>query len=99
MQHVAKNNTKKSAKTNSSSASSAAARAHSVSYGANELLLIAKAFMKVSCDAKHSTDRKAAKFWEEVSSAFEECIVTANKSNESNPEYSPIESGCSVESL
>jgi hypothetical protein len=58
-----------------------------------------KVFTKVSCGAKHYTDRKAEKFWEEVSSAFKEYIATANKSNESNPEYSPIESGRSFESL
>ena len=65
-------------KSNSLSASSAAVHARSVSYGANELLF-AKAFMKVSCGAKHSADRKAEKFWEEVSSAFEEYVSTANQ--------------------
>jgi uncharacterized membrane-anchored protein len=43
VQRAAKNNKQKSAKTNSLSASSAAACARSVSYGANELLLVAKA--------------------------------------------------------
>ncbi len=61
MQRVAKNSKQKSAKTNSTTALSAAARACSVSYGADELLLVAKSFMKVSCNAKHSTDRKAEK--------------------------------------
>jgi hypothetical protein len=76
---VAKNNKQKSAKSNSSSASSVDVHACSVSYGADELLLVAKAFMKVPCDAKHSADRKAEKFWEEVSSAFEEYVSTANQ--------------------
>jgi hypothetical protein len=83
----------------SPSASSTAVHAHSVSCGADELLLVAKAFIKVSCHAKHSTERKVEKFWEEVSSAFEEYIVTSNKMNKSNPDYSPIEYGCGAELL
>jgi hypothetical protein len=62
-------------------------------------LLVSKAFLKVSCDAKHSTDKKAEKFWEEVSIVFEDLVATANKMNESNPEFSPIEPGRSVESI
>ncbi len=49
--------------------------------------------MKVSNNAKHSTDKKTEKFWDEVYVMFEECVVTANKMNESNPDFSPIEPG------
>jgi len=90
---------RQAAKNKSSATSSAVVRSRSVSYSSDELLLVSKAFMKVSCDAKHSTDKKAEKFWEEVSIVFEELVATANKMNESNPEFSPIEPGRSVESI
>ena len=99
VQQHSKNTKRVASKSNSSTTSSAVVRSLSVSYSADELLLVAKAFMKVSCDAKHSTDKKAEKFWEEVSLIFEELVATANKINESNPEYSPIESGRSVETI
>ena len=47
--------------------------------------------MKVSNNVKHSTDMKAEKFWDEVYVTFEEFVATANKMNESNPDFSPIE--------
>ena len=37
--------------------------------------------MKISTDAKHSTDKKAEKFWDEVHTKYEEYVVTANKMN------------------
>ena len=43
--------------------------------------------MKVSCDAKHATNRKAKKFWDEVSIVFEELVATTNKLNESHSEF------------
>jgi hypothetical protein len=59
-------------------ASTATAPCCSISYGINKLLLLVKVFMKVSCDAEHSTDKKAEMFWEEVSNVFEEYVATAN---------------------
>ena len=61
---------RQAAKNKSSATSSGNVRSRSVSYSSHELLLVSKAFMKVSCDAKHSTDKKAEKFWEEVSIIF-----------------------------
>ena len=49
--------------------------------------------MKVSNNANHSTDKKAEKCWDEVDVMFEEFVVTANKMNESNPDFSLIELG------
>ena len=69
------------------------------SYSAEELLLVARAFMRVSTNAKHSTDKKAKKFWDEVYTCFEELVVTTNKVNESHPEFSPIDPGRGVESI
>ncbi|KAL3796759.1 hypothetical protein HJC23_010906 [Cyclotella cryptica] len=48
----------------------AGARHRTASFGSEELLLVARAFMKVSTDAKHSTDKKAEKFWDEVWQVF-----------------------------
>jgi hypothetical protein len=74
-------------------------RCCSSSYSADELLLNAKAFMKVSTNTKHSTDKKAKKFWDEVYTCFEELVATANKMNKSHPEFFPIEPGHGVESI
>ena len=60
----------------------------SVAFRSKELLLVSKAFMKVSNNAKHSTDKKADKFRDEVYVMFEEFVATANKTNESNPDLS-----------
>ena len=75
------------------------ARSRSVSFGVEELLLVARAYMKVSNNAKHSTHKKAEKFWDEVYVTFEESVATANKTNESNPDFSPIEPGWGTESI
>ena len=68
-------------------------------FSSDELLLVARAFMKVSTDAKHSTDKKAEKFWDEVYATFEKYLESANKMNESNAEYTPIEPGHGAESI
>jgi hypothetical protein len=70
VQQPSKSTKRVAGKSNSSTTSSAVVRSRSVSYSADELLLVAKAFMKVSCDAEHSTDKKAERFWEEVSLLF-----------------------------
>jgi hypothetical protein len=68
-------------------------------FSSDELLLVARAFMKVSTDAKHSTDKKAEKFWDEVYTTFEKYLESANNMNESNAEYTPIEPGHGAESI
>jgi hypothetical protein len=68
-------------------------------FGIEEQLLVARTFMKVSNNAKHSTDKKAEIFWDEVYVTFEEFVTTANKMNESNPDFSPIEPGRGTESI
>ena len=55
--------------------------------------------MKVSTNAKQSTDKKAEKFWEAVCVKFKEFVVSANKMNESNVDDTPIEHGQGVESI
>lgn len=72
---------------------------HSVSCGADELLLIAKAFMKVSTNVKHSTDKKAKNIWDEVYTTFEEFVAMTNKINKSHPEFILIEPGHGAESI
>ena len=46
--------------------------------------------MKVSNNARHSTEKKTENFWDEVYVTFEEFVATANKTNKSNPDFSPI---------
>ena len=50
----------------------------SLTCNTNELLLLTRAFMTVSCNAKQSTDKKANKFWEVISWQFEELVATTN---------------------
>ena len=50
--------------------------------------------MKVSNNAKHSMDKKAENLWDEVYSTHEEFVASANKMNETNVEFSPIETWC-----
>ncbi len=42
------------------------ARSGSFLFGSDELLLVARTFMKVSTNAKQSTDKKAETFWEDM---------------------------------
>lgn len=86
-------------KTRKKKSNSVSARSRSVSFGSEELLLVARAFMKVSNDAKHSTDKKAEKFWDEVYLTFEKFVAISNKNNESNPDFTPIEPGRGAESI
>jgi hypothetical protein len=48
----------------------------STSFGREELLLLAEAFMRVPGRAKHSTDKKVNKFWEELLLQLEELAAT-----------------------
>ena len=59
-------------------------------FGSEELLLVSKALMKVLNNAKHSTDKKADKFWDEAYATFEEFVASANKMNETNTEFASI---------
>ena len=65
---------------------------HSTSFSPEELLLVTKAFMKVSSNAKLSTDKKMEKFWEDIHLHYNELVTTSNKINKSNMEYVPVES-------
>ena len=78
---------------------SVSAQSRSVSFGVEELLLVVQAFMKVSNNAKQSTDKKAENFWDEVYVMFEEFVATASKTNESYPDFSPIEPGRGTDSI
>ena len=49
--------------------------------------------MKVLNNVKHSTDKRADKFWDEDYVTFEEFVASANKMNETNTDISPIETG------
>ena len=60
---------------------------HPTSFGPEELLLVTKAFMKVSSNAKHSTDKTREKFWEDIHIHYDKLVTTSNEINESNAEY------------
>ncbi len=66
-------------------------RKRSTSFSPEELLLVAKAFMKVSSNAKLGMDKKMEKFWEDIHVHYNELVTTSNKINESNAEYIPVE--------
>ena len=53
--------------------------------------------MKVLNNAKHSTDKKADKLWDEVYVTFMEFVASGNKMNETNTEFTPIETCCGAE--
>jgi hypothetical protein len=46
--------------------------------------------MKVSCNAKQGTDKKADKFWDDIVIHQLELFEKANSINEDNTEYSPL---------
>jgi hypothetical protein len=85
-----KSNKSKTKKKKNSSGESVSARCRSVAFRSEELLLVSKAFMKVSNNAKHSTDKKAEKFWDEVCSTFEEFVASANEMNETKLNSVPL---------
>jgi hypothetical protein len=57
----------------------------------NELLLLSKAYMRVSCNAKHGTDKKADKFWDDIALHYVELVGKSNSINEDNIAYFAIE--------
>ncbi len=61
-----------------------------MSFSPEELLLDAKPFLKVSSTAKHGTDKKMEKFWEDMHLHYNKFVTTINKINESNMEYAPV---------
>ena len=75
---------KQQQKKKASSMTDDADKKHSSSFSPEELLLVSRAFMKVSNNAKHDTDKKADKFWDDI--------------NEANIEYTQMEH-CNAESL
>ena len=54
----------------------------SMSFGPEELLLVAKSFMKVSSNMKHGTDKKMEKLWDDIHLHYNELVTTSNKINE-----------------
>ena len=48
---------------------------------------------------KHSTDKKAEKFRDEVYVTFEEFVTTSNKMNEFNPDVSTIDPDWGTKSI
>ena len=64
----------------------------SMSLSPEDLLLVARVFMKVGSNAKHGTDKKMEKFWEEIHLHYNELVTTSNKINESNMENIPVKS-------
>jgi hypothetical protein len=58
-------------------------KAGSTTFTPDELLLLSKAYMKVSCNAKHGTDKKAEKFWDDIALHYVEQRGTG-----------PIQSSC-----
>ena len=63
----------------------------SSSFSPEELLLVSKAFMKLSNNAKHGTDKKANKFWDDIHLHYNELVATSNKINEVNIQCTEME--------
>ena len=74
-------------------------KAGSTTFTPDELLLLSKAYMKVSCNAKHGTDKKAEKFWDDIALRYVELVGKANHINEDNIDYSNIDIMRNAESL
>jgi len=53
----------------------------SSSFSPEELLLVSRAFIKVNNNAKHVTDKKADKFWDDIHLNNYELVGTSNKIN------------------
>jgi len=70
----------------------------SLSFTREELLLVSMTFMKVSNNAKHGTDKKADKFWDDIHLHYNKLVGTSNKINERSVEHIPMEQ-CNTESL
>lgn len=68
-------------------------------YNRIEILLLAKAFIAVSQNAKQSTDKKTEKFWEKISQQTKELIPTSSKLNEKNLKYEAIKAKRGIEFL
>ncbi|KAL7516092.1 hypothetical protein ACHAWX_001149 [Stephanocyclus meneghinianus] len=70
--------------------------ARSKSFDVDELLFLSKAYMKL----KHSTEKRADnKFWDHVAIAYRELVAAANERKKFNPEFNPIGSKRTAESL
>ena len=74
-------------------------KAGSTTFTPDELLLLSKAYMKVSCNAKHGTDKKAEKFWDDIALHYVELVGKANSINEDNIDFANIDILRNAESL
>ena len=74
-------------------------KAGSTTFTPDELLLLSKAYMKVSCNAKHRTNKMAEKFWDDIALHYVEFVGKANSINEDNIDYAIIDILRNAESL
>jgi hypothetical protein len=71
----------------------------STTFTLDELLMLSKAYIKVSCNATHGTDKKADKFWDEIALHYLELVGKSNSINEDNIDYSVIDMHRNAKSL
>jgi hypothetical protein len=71
----------------------------STTFTPEELLLLLKLYMKVSCNAKHETDKKADKFWDDIALHYVELVDKSNSINEASVDYFAIDIHRNAESL
>jgi hypothetical protein len=90
---------KKTAKKKTPSTNGKGKKAGSTTFTPDELLLLSKAYMKVSCNAKHGTDKKADKFWDDIALHYVELVKKSNSINEECVSYSVINIQRNAESL
>ena len=65
----------------------------------DEHLLLSKAYMKVSCNAKHGTDKKADKFWDDITLHYVKLVGKSNSINEDRIDYFVIDMHRNAESV
>jgi len=61
-----------------------------------ELQLLSKAYMKVSCNAKHGTDEKDDNFLDNIALHYDELVHKSNSMHEDNIDYFAIDSKCRI---
>jgi hypothetical protein len=64
-----------------------------------ELILILKVYMEVSCNTMHGTDKKADNIWDNIVLHYHEEVQKYNSINEENIDYFVIELSRNAESL
>lgn len=60
------------------------------SFTREEFLLLSQSYVKVSCNAKHGTDKIADKLLEDIAHHYEELVQETNSINKLNVAYIPI---------